>query len=464
MEMLIGNSIVVYNPTQALKRFCKDHLVITNPEYISRQRMNKWTGCTPKNLYLYEEKNGNIIIPYGLKNRLALFGIEKRWSAYPKLNEFKVDYESEIKLYEYQEQTVKKMLDAINGVVIMPCGSGKTQTALEAVARLGLKTLWLTHTQDLLNQSLDRARSCFGCSSHLFGTITAGKIKISDGITFATVQTLSKIDLSVYRTEWAVIVVDECQHCCGSPTRVSQFYRVINNLYAPYKFGLTATPERTDGLEKSMFALLGDKITEVGMDCVKDTTCPVNIDVINTSYFPNGDDVLNGDGTINYSALTQNLIDDKQRFDEVMAVINSRCTKHSIVLANRVQYLQDMRSAYVGKSVCISSTGTSKKAKQERKDALIKLNAGEIDCVFATYQLAAEGLDCPNLRYVVFTTPEKNSRTVTQAVGRVARKADGKEYGTVIDFVDGFGMYRNWAKVRNGIYKKLGCTINSKNN
>lgn len=461
MEMLIGSSIVVRNPTKELKQFCKDNLILTNPDYITRQRMGKWAGSIPKHLYLYEESNGNIILPYGLKNKLSSFGLEKQWDAYPKQNFFRTDYCSNIKLYDYQEDTVQKMLKAINGIVIMPCGSGKTQTALETVARLGLKTLWLTHTQDLLNQSMVRAKSCFGCDSALFGTITAGKINISNGITFATVQTMCKIDLSKYRDEWAVVIVDECQHCCGSPTRVSQFYRVVNNLFAPYKFGLTATPKRTDGLEKSMFALLGDIITEIGKEQVADMTCNVHIQTVETDYFPDNDNILNADGTINYNNLITDLVENDDRFQVVMKMINSKCRQFSMVLASRVAFLQKMQQAYKGKSVCLSNMKATNKSRQERKQALEMLNSGEIDCIFATYQLAAEGLDCPNLRYVVFTTPEKNERTVTQAVGRVARKADGKEYGTVIDFVDGFGMYKNWSKSRKSIYKKLGCIFDN---
>ena len=42
-----------------------------------------------------------------------------------------------------------------------------------------------------------------------------------------------------------------------------------------------------------------------------------------------------------------------------------------------------------------------------------------------------------------------------QAAGRVGRKAEGKEYGTVIDFEDDFGMFHGWAKTRRGFYKKL---------
>ena len=42
---------------------------------------------------------------------------------------------------------------------------------------------------------------------------------------------------------------------------------------------------------------------------------------------------------------------------------------------------------------------------------------------------------------MVFATPEKDERIITQSVGRVARKCEGKEVGTVIDFVDDFGLF-----------------------
>ena len=65
----------------------------------------------------------------------------------------------------------------------------------------------------------------------------------------------------------------------------------------------------------------------------------------------------------------------------------------------------------------------------------------------------------PNLRYVIFATPEQNETTVIQAAGRVGRKADGKEYGTVVDLVDNFGMYYGWAKKRIGYYNKIGAEV-----
>lgn len=458
MMILIGNAIKISNPTQKVLDFCRNHLTINNPDYYNKERMGKWTGNTPRTLQLYEKHGDNILIPYGCKKHIlaasaCAYGV---WDEYCDIDDFKADYKSQIELYDYQQEVVDIMQKSVNGVVVMPCGSGKTQTALELVARLGLKTLWLTHTQDLLHQSMERAKSCFGCNADMFGTITAGKVNISKGITFATVQTMCKIDLPKYRKQWAVIIVDECQHCCGSPTRVTQFYKVVNNLYAPYKFGLTATPDRSDGLDVSMYALLGDVIVNVDKSKVQETTCKVKVELMNTNFYPEPDNVLNGDGTINYSALVDELTNDPERFNYISSMINMRCKSFSMVLANRVQYLKELQAEYSGKSVCISGAGTSQKARQERKEALRMLNCGEIDCIFATYQLAAEGLDCPNLRYVVFATPEKDKRTVMQAAGRVARKANGKQYGTVIDFVDSFGMYQGWSKKRIGYYKKMG--------
>ena len=463
MKVIISNNITIKEPTAAVRLFCRMSLVIDNPDYLSRERMGKWTGTAPRYIHLYEEIGGDYILPYGCRKNPefvdAIKGAQKIWADYKPEGDFKADYKSNIKLYPYQENAAKEALGAKNGIIVMPCGSGKTQTALEVVARLGYKTLWLTHTQDLLNQSMARARSCFDCDADMFGTITEGKINISSGITFATVQTMCKIDLSKYHKQWAVVVVDECQHCCGSPTRVTQFYKVVNSLYAPYKFGLTATPHRNDGLDKSMYALLGDTITTVPKEAVQ-TTCPVLVEQIDTEYMPEPANVTNFNGTINYSALITDLIENKQRFELISEIINTRCKNKSIVLANRVQYLKDLCGAYKGRGLCISAVGTSKKAKEERKEALKKLGAGEIDCIFATYQLAAEGLDCPELRYVVFATPEKNERTVTQAVGRVARQAPGKKYGKVLDFVDDFGMHKGWARKRLGYYRKLGAEVN----
>ena len=457
MRFEVGAKIYARQATAELDRWCRENLVLDNPEYHKKKRMGLWCGNIPEHIFLYEKNGDDLIIPFG-----CIAVLKERFSDYRFYSLISgndgVRYNSGIELYPYQKEAVRSALRSRNGVIVMPCGAGKTQTALEIIAVLGKKALWLTHTQDLLNQSLNRAKSVLNCPISAYGTITGGKVNIGTGITFATVQTMSKIDLSQYKDAWDVIVVDECHKAIGSPTKVMQFYKVLSNLSCRYKFGLTATPKRADGLEKSMFTLLGDIIHEVSREEVADTTCAVRVETIQTGYKPDMNMALAGDGTINYAGLVDDMTHNKKRFDFVQHYING-ILGPVLVLANRVEYLQRLQDGYIARSICLSALGNSKAAKAERKEALRKLNDGELDCVFATYQLAKEGLDVPNLRYVVFATPEKDETTVMQAAGRVGRKADGKKFGTVIDFVDDFGMLKGWAKKRAGYYKKLGYNI-----
>lgn len=459
MKFIVGNDIKVEDPSRELIDWAKNNLVIDNPEYIKKQKMGKWTGKTPKKIFLYESNFGSLKLPFGcFRSLYALFPSKTLFEADFKPVE-RCLYNSNIKLYDYQKQAVEEALMKKNGVVVMPCGSGKTQTALEIVSRIGGKCLWLTHTEDLLNQSMGRAKACYDVPPYFFGTITGGKVNIGT-ITFATVQTMCNIDLNKYKYAFDIIVVDECHKCVGSPTNVMMFYKVLSSLSCRYKFGLTATPKRADCLERSMFALLGDIIIEITKEVVSKTTCPVEVKFIETGYMPDLDIVLAGDGTINYASLIDDLIHNERRFEAVLSVVESVSDEGAIlVLGNRVEYLERLQNAYRGKSVCLSGLGNSKRAKEERKSALARLNDGDLNCIFATYQLAKEGLDVPNLRFVVFATPEKDPTTIEQSTGRVGRKADGKDYGTVIDFVDDFGMYKGWAKKRRNIYKKLGMRI-----
>lgn len=460
MEAVFSNKITIKNPTPAMLEYCKA-LTLPNPDFYKLQNMGKWTGNTPRDIVLYERVGDTLILPFG-----CIAGVRARLKGdTPVRLEFApmrpFNYQSHINLYPYQETAADMAHTMRNGVVVMPCGAGKTQTGLELVSLVGGRALWLTHTQDLLNQSMARAKSVFGCPAESYGTITEGKVNIGKGLTFATVQTMAKIDLTDLKYAFDCVIVDECHKAVGSPTKVMQFYKVLSALSCRYKYGLTATPERSDGLEKSMFALLGGICVDVPKEVVAETTCPVKVQMVQTDYFPSMDIVLAGDGTLSYSGLVDDLTHDEDRFNFVLNYIPHNAGA-VIVLGNRVEYLQRLSEAYGGNSLCLSGMGNSKTAKAERKEALRKLNEGELDAVFATYQLAKEGLDVPNLRYVVFATPEKDKTTVIQAAGRVGRRAEGKDYGTVIDFEDNFGMYHGWAKKRKGYYRKLDYEVMEK--
>ena len=466
MRILVSNKIKIENYTQEVLDYCKQTLVLPNPEYYKREAQGRWTGNTQKEFVLYERVGNDLLLPFGcFKELWQRFGSKCEFVNFICRNYGYIDYQSHIQLYPYQEQAVNRLLSAKNGILVSPCGSGKTQMALELIARIGGKALWLTHTGELLTQSMDRAKSCFDLSSSCYGTITAGKVNIGSVITFATVQTMCNIDIKQYAREWDVVIVDECHKAIGTPTKIMQFYKVLSNLSARYKIGVTATPKRADGLERCMTALLGNIEHTIPKEEVKKFTCPVKVMKVETDYKPNLDVVLAGDGTIVYSSLINDLIQNQERNEFIAKDLSGLLLQFDgkmLILSDRVEHLTRLLELLKNKLPPtfgikqLMALSNSKKAREERRQVLKDLNDGKINVVLATYALAKEGLDVPNLNYVVFASPQKDETTVTQSAGRVGRKAEGKEYGVVIDYVDSnFGMLAGFSKKRNSVYKKI---------
>lgn len=207
MQITVGSTITVEHPSPELVLWCEKNLIISNPEYAKKLRMHFWLGNTPKDLCLYETNGDSIILPYGtLRDILPMISSAKAFRAFT--GRTRVNYECSVPLYDYQQTAVEVLREQRYGILQSPAGSGKTQMGIALMAELGLKTLWLTHTLDLLNQS--RRRAELYMSSDLIGTITEGKVNIGSGVTFATVQTMCRLDLERYRDIWDVVIVDEC--------------------------------------------------------------------------------------------------------------------------------------------------------------------------------------------------------------------------------------------------------------
>lgn len=461
MQIRLGAKITIQNPTEEIVQYCKDNLILDNPDYKQKVRLGLWLGNTPKNLWLYETSGNSYILPFGcLQDVWRIHSYVQDWGiSFPEKR--KVEYNSSIIPWNYQVPAINALLKSKNGILIMPCGSGKTQTALAVVAKLGLKTLWITHTHDLLVQSMSRAKSAFNIPASCFGTITDGKINVSTHITFSTVQTMQKVvDNGDYLDYWDVVVVDECHKAIGAPTRVMMFYKVLSRLCARYKFGLTATPKRSDGLEKAMFALLGNKVWEVTQEDVESHTVPIKIIPIFTGYAPEIYKITNSDGTINYSKAQSEMIRNEDRLSLVVEKITEVYNegKSILVLSDRIAHLEDIhKNCGVQRDKIIMLYAKGK--KQDRVDALRKMQNGEAQVLLATYQLAKEGLDIPRLDAVFLAMPKKDYATVIQSCGRCSRKFENKAAGYVYDFVDDFGMYFRMYKNRRTYYKKAGYEI-----
>lgn len=136
------------------------------------------------------------------------------------------------------------------GVVVLPTGAGKTHVATMAIDQKRRSTLVVTPTLDLVRQWYDVLRATFGVA---VGVVGGGDHDVRP----LTVTTYDSAYLHMERfgAKFGLVVFDECHHL-PSPT-----YALAARLcIAPYRLGLTATPERADGLEAKMDMLVGPTV------------------------------------------------------------------------------------------------------------------------------------------------------------------------------------------------------------
>lgn len=133
------------------------------------------------------------------------------------------------------------------GVVVLPTGTGKTYLAILAIQRTERPTLVVTPTLDLLNQWYNELVTAFGVPIGLLG----GGYYDLQPIT-ATTYDSAYIHLERWGNKFGLLVFDECHHLPG-PTYMSAAVGSI----APFRLGLTATPERSDGQENLLSELIG---------------------------------------------------------------------------------------------------------------------------------------------------------------------------------------------------------------
>ena len=395
--------------------------------------MGFFMGKTPKKLKLYIINQDKLVIPYGLKsfilNLLNTRGISYQVNEEHVLNELNIDTNEDITLYDYQLEAIEKIKNETNGILISPCGSGKTMMALSLIKELPYKTLWITHTQDLLNQSYRSAKRLYNNS---LGKITEGKVDIGD-ITFATIQTLCKVDLNAIKDEFTMIIVDECHKATGTPSKLKMFYSVIDKLNAKYKFGVTATLfDKPNDISSTPIFLIGDKLHEIDENKIKRIKASHDVVPLST---PKSDTYLKSDRTLDYMKLVDYLVYNIDRNVEIVKNLINYSNKYNIILSNRNDHLDliGMLLESYGMEFKILTADCKKK---ERELILEDFRQGKIRYLLSNYQLFKEGVDVPIADTLHLVFPLNDKTTIIQSAGRVERLYEGKTHSQVVDYVD----------------------------
>jgi superfamily II DNA or RNA helicase len=133
------------------------------------------------------------------------------------------------------------------GIVVLPTGTGKTHVAVLAIHRAARPALVVTPTIDLLNQWYDQLVTAFAVP---VGAVGGGEFDFQP-LTVTTYDS-AYIHLERWGNRFGLLVFDECHHLPGP-----SYAQAAAGSLAPFRLGLTATPERADGQEALLPALIG---------------------------------------------------------------------------------------------------------------------------------------------------------------------------------------------------------------
>ena len=354
----------------------------------------------------------------------------------------------------------KKILDALEikrgAVLCLPCGFGKTVVSLYIACKRGGKTLILVHKTSLLQQWIERINQY--CPNSIVG-IMQGKTNPASDCTFVVgmFQTVSMREYNDPNLVCNTLIVDEAHH-----VPAVTFTDGISKVNCNASLGLTATPNRVDGLTPILYAFMGD--IEF---CIKRQESNSLRALVLTQQLPsNGirESRIRGSDNVNISKMITDICQDDARNDAIVSIIidliNNDLKRHVIVLSDRTKQLQilfDKVTArgnvalkscpYGGARICIGST-----KKRDRIDAL------KARVVLTTFAFSSEGVDEPRLDTLIMASPKGN---VTQSVGRILREHDEKQTPVIYDFSERFhsGVIMGLSAKRRSVYKKHNFNI-----
>lgn len=357
-------------------------------------------------------------------------------------------------LRDYQRRAVSGLERRIEGLVIAPCGAGKTMIALGAMTKFKTKPVILVHTHDLAKQWKDRIESQLLMTDGEVPNVTicgGGKRDDSGDIVIAMFQSLAKgrwEDLHDWGKQFGMCIVDEAHH-----VPATTFSRVMMSMPARVRLGLTATPDRPDGLSDILYWHFGEvlhRITTKQLIKSGRILAP-EVQFTRTRWSP--------PGQMEWPKLITRMCKDDVRNDQILGMVEEFISdgRQVLVLSDRVQHCVDMAEAVANRGMSAAAL-VGKMTKKQRAEVMEAADSREVKAIFAT-TVADEGLDLPGLDTVVLTTPTKALGRIQQRIGRIMRTSENKRTPIVVDLVDNSKPLYYLHKRRAQLYRDLGCSV-----
>ena len=356
------------------------------------------------------------------------------------------------KPYDYQENIIKKFLDAdANGLICVPCGKGKTFMAVAIAFRLRRRFMVVVDKEFLLDQWAGEMRSLI--PGIRIGRFQGAKAEVEPAeydCTICMIQTIvqRQIPESVLRS-YAFTIFDECHHLGAK-----HFSKVLSKLQTKYMLGLSATPTRDDGLTKVFEWHLGKPVYwEKKREA--DATVGVELMRFNCDDTEYADVPTNFRGEVILARLLTKIVEFQKRnvfiADRLKDLIKEP-GRRILVLSERIGHLEALE-ALLKPTGCVMGYYIG-----GMKSAVRDLAAEEAQILWATYAMASEAMNIKTLNTVLMASPRKK---IEQSTGRILRQRpeERKVDPLIIDIIDVHRSMQSQARQRIAYYKKCGYKI-----
>ena len=371
-------------------------------------------------------KEGLVSIPMGREDLIP--------SDYEIIDK-RVDSPVELPEFKFELRPSQKVVhDEINDNAIINAwvSWGKTFTGLAIAKKLGQKTLVVTHTTNLRNQWEKEVQKCFGIQA---GRIGSGQFNVDAPICVGNIQTLYR-RMDDIKQLFGTVILDEMHHV-SSPT----FTRIIDEIPARYKIGLTGTLERKDGRHVVFRDYFGNNVLKPP----KENYLEPQVHIVKS-------EIRFLDGAFTPWAERINHLTYNEEYVHSVSMIAAKYAAEGhkvLVVSDRVHFLKACAKLCGDKAVHI--TGEMEFSEREKTMEQIKRDK---NILFGTQAIFSEGISLSDLSCLVLGTPVNNEPLLTQLIGRVIRDKEGKQQPVVVDIHLKGKTAARQANARMGYYMK----------